>query len=222
MDISAIPPLRLRVRSLHAALCPRGLRSYLVIGLAASCLLGITAGSAAAARSPTRVQATQELVVLLTAHGAHRAPRARSPQVSLVAPNRPITGEQTTLPVIARSIGPHGAPWRIIVDLTARRVAVYRDGRMLRDFQAAIGKPSTPTPTGQFFVEETVQMAAGQPGGPYALALSARSTVLQEFEGGPGQTAIHGRENLGGALGSAVSFGCILLATPSIAWLARS
>jgi lipoprotein-anchoring transpeptidase ErfK/SrfK len=249
MGISAISPLRLRLRSLPAALRAQGLRSYLVIGLAVAGLLGSPAGSAAAAHRPTRVQATQELVVLLTAHGAHRAPRARSPQVLLVAPNRPITGEQTTLPVIARSIGPHGArwllvmlpgrpngwtgwiaqqgtrplvtPWRIIVDLTARRVAVYRDGRMLRDFQAAIGKPSTPMPTGQFFVEETVLMAAGQPGGPFALALSARSTVLQEFEGGPGQTAIHGRENLGGALGSAVSFGCILLATPSIIWLAE-
>jgi lipoprotein-anchoring transpeptidase ErfK/SrfK len=246
---SAIAALRLRLRSLVAPARPHGPRSCLVIGLAVACMFGSTAGLAAAARHPTRVQATQELVVLLTAHGAHRAPRARSAQVLVVGAHRPITGEQTTLPVIARSIGPHRAtwllvmlpgrpngwtgwitqqgtrplvtPWRIIVDLAARRVAVYRDGRMLRDFQAAIGKPSTPTPTGQFFVEETVQMAAGQPGAPYALALSARSTVLQEFEGGPGQTAIHGRENLGGALGSAVSFGCILLATPSITWLAE-
>ena len=41
-------------------------------------------------------------------------------------------------------------------------------------------------------------MAAGEPGGPFALALSARSDALQEFEGGPGQIALHGRDLLGG------------------------
>jgi lipoprotein-anchoring transpeptidase ErfK/SrfK len=194
------------------------------------------------------VQATQQLAVLLTAHAAHRAPTARSPQVALVSAHRPITGEQTTLPVIGHSSGPGGARWlqvmlpgrpdgstgwivqnttrklttgwRILVDLTARRVRVYRDGRTVRTFQAVVGKPSTPTPTGQFFVEETVQMEPSQAGGPFALALSARSNVLQEFEGGPGQIAIHGRNNLGGTLGAAESHGCIRLATTSIDWLA--
>jgi lipoprotein-anchoring transpeptidase ErfK/SrfK len=212
------------------------------------CLLGITAGSATAAGIPARVQATQELAVLHTAHAAHRAPAAASLQVSLIPATTPITGEQTTLPVIGHSIGPGavrwlrvllpGRPdgltgwiaeqgtsklttgWRILVDLAARRVRVYRDGRTARTFQAVVGKPSTPTPTGQFFVEETVQMAAGEAGGPYALALSARSNVLQEFEGGPGQIGIHGRDELGGILGNAESHGCVRLATASIDWLA--
>jgi lipoprotein-anchoring transpeptidase ErfK/SrfK len=165
-----------------------------------------------------------------------------------VAAQRPITGEQTTLPVIARSIGAGGTrwlqvmlpgrpdgltgwisqqstrplvtPWRIVVDLSARRVMAYIDGRRVKSFQAVVGKISTPTPTGEFFVEEVLQMAPGEAGGPFALALSARSNVLQEFEGGPGQIAIHGRENLGGTLGSAVSHGCIRLGTASIDWLA--
>ena len=46
-------------------------------------------------------------------------------------------------------------------------------------------------------------------GGPFALATSARSYVLQEFEGGPGQIALHGTNDLSGALGSAASHGCI-------------
>jgi lipoprotein-anchoring transpeptidase ErfK/SrfK len=83
-----------------------------------------------------------------------------------------------------------------------------------------VGKPSTPTPSGNFFVEETLQMAPGEPGGPFALATSARSNVLQEFEGGPGQVALHGRDNLGGTLGTAESHGCIRLDTASIDWLA--
>jgi lipoprotein-anchoring transpeptidase ErfK/SrfK len=227
---------------------PRGRR--LLVALAAACLAAVTAGftASAGAAVPTRVQATQELVVLLTAHGAHRAPEAGSTQVALVAPQRPITGAQTTLPVLARMIAPGGVrwlqvmlpgrpdgltgwisqqgtsplvtPWRIVIDLSARRVKAYNDGRMVRSFQAVVGKPSTPTPTGEFFVEEMVQMAPAEAGGPFALALSARSNALQEFEGGPGQIAIHGRNNLGGTLGTAASHGCIRLSTASINWLA--
>ena len=59
------------------------------------------------------------------------------------------------------------------------------------------------------------------PGGPFALATSARSDVLQEFEGGPGQIAMHGRDNLGGTLGTAASHGCVRLGTASIDWLAE-
>nr|MDP9491050.1 L,D-transpeptidase [Actinomycetota bacterium] len=53
-----------------------------------------------------------------------------------------------------------------------------------------------------------------------ALALSARSNVLQEFAGGPGQIAIHGVANIGGTLGTASSHGCVRLADRSIRWLA--
>ena len=73
---------------------------------------------------------------------------------------------------------------------------------------------------GVFFVEESVAMPPGSAGAPFALALSARSNVLQEFDGGPGQIAIHGIENLGGTLGTAASHGCIRLATHAITWLA--
>jgi lipoprotein-anchoring transpeptidase ErfK/SrfK len=226
----------------------------LSIGLAVVCLLGITAGSASAAGSataaviPAGAQATQQLAVLRTTHAAHRAPAAASPQIALVPATTPITGEQTTLPVIGHSTGPGGVRWlqvmlpgrpdgltgwiaqqdtrklttgwRILVNLAARRIRVYREGHTVRTFQAVVGKPSTPTPTGQFFVQETVQMQPGQAGGPFALALSARSNVLQEFEGGPGQIGIHGRDDLGGTLGNAESHGCIRLATTSIDWLA--
>ena len=59
-----------------------------------------------------------------------------------------------------------------------------------------------------------------QSGAPFALALSARSTVLQQFDGGPGQIALHGIENIGGTPGTAASHGCIRLTTPAISWLA--
>jgi lipoprotein-anchoring transpeptidase ErfK/SrfK len=216
--------------------------------LAAACVLGVTTGAASAAGVHGGVQATQELVVLLHAHGVHQTPSSGSPLLTVLGARRPITGEQTTVPVIARSIAaggsrwlqvmlpgrPNGSTgwitqqntrglvtaWAIVVDLAARRVDVYNDAHRRRSFQAVVGKPSTPTPTGQFFVEETLRMSAGEAGGPFALALSARSNVLQEFEGGPGQIAIHGRDNLGGTLGTAASHGCVRLATASIDWLA--
>jgi lipoprotein-anchoring transpeptidase ErfK/SrfK len=112
-------------------------------------------------------------------------------------------------------------PWHIVVDLGARRVFVYRHGDRVRSFAAVVGKPSTPTPTGEYFVEEDVRMGAGAPGAPFALATSDRSDVLHLFEGGPGEIAIHGVENIGGTLGTAESHGCIRLATSAITWLAE-
>ena len=111
-------------------------------------------------------------------------------------------------------------PWRIAVNLAARQVTVYRNSRAQRVFPAIVGKPSTPTPTGDYFVEENVHLGPYAPGGPYALATSDRSDVLQEFDGGPGQIALHGLDNLGGLLGTAESHGCIRLADTAIVWLA--
>jgi lipoprotein-anchoring transpeptidase ErfK/SrfK len=247
MDTTA-SPLRSRLRSRLAVSCPKRLASRLAVGVATAALAGLTSGSAAVAVVPSRVPATQQLAVMLTPHRAHQEPEAGSPQRALVAARTPITGEQTTLPVTGSLTGPDGVTWlqvmltgrpnsstgwiaqhgtrelltrwHIVVNLAARRMSVYSNGRLQRSFQAVVGKPSTPTPTGQFFVEETVQMAAGEAGGPFALALSARSNALQEFEGGSGQIAMHGRNNLGGTLGTAASHGCVRLDTASVDWLA--
>ncbi|HEX4482558.1 MAG TPA: L,D-transpeptidase [Solirubrobacteraceae bacterium] len=223
--------------------------SALLLGASLAGLLCVLPSSALAGSGRARVRATQQLAVLLSAHRAHESPLAGSRVLASVPDLRPITGERTTLPVIGHARGRDGIPWlrvllpgrpngeagwiaaqgtrasvtgwRLRVSLGERRVRVYRGGRLLRSFGAVVGKPSTPTPTGRFFVEETLQMSPGEPGGPFALALSARSDALQEFEGGPGQIALHGRDNLGGVLGQAESHGCMRLATASIDWLAR-
>jgi lipoprotein-anchoring transpeptidase ErfK/SrfK len=194
------------------------------------------------------VKPKQELAMLLTSHDVLSAPHARRSRVATVRASRPITGGQTVLPVIGHSTtrgGAHwlkvrvpGRPngrkgwiarrgtvlsttsWQLVVRTSSRRVFVYRKGRLVRSFAAVVGKPSTPTPHGQFFVEENVRMLPGSAGAPFALALSARSNVLQEFDGGPGQVAIHGVANLGGTPGTAISHGCVRLANRSIRWLA--
>jgi lipoprotein-anchoring transpeptidase ErfK/SrfK len=203
------------------------------------------AGTAAA--GPVRPAPTQELAGLLTAHEALAAPRAGSLPLELVPAQGPLTAERTVLPVLrhatsAAGVGwlqvrlpgrPNGhtgwirqagtvaltTSWHIVVDTSRRRVTVYDYGFAVRMFVAIVGKPSTPTPPGEFFVEEDIQLQPGDVGAPYALALSARSTVLQEFDGGPGQIALHGLLNVGGVLGSAVSHGCVRLDNTAMRWL---
>jgi len=89
----------------------------------------------------------------------------------------------------------------------------------VQSFPAVVGAGTTPTPRGQFCVEESVRLTRDHVGGPFGLALSARSHVLQRFAGGPGQIAIHGVWNVGGTMGTAVSHGCVRLDTASVTWL---
>jgi len=209
---------------------------------------GAVAAPSAGARNPPRVSPTQELAVLHKAHKVFSTPGVHQSRVRTIQAWRPITGARTVLPVVGHATTAGGAQWlrvmvpgrpngmkgwiarrgttsartgwSIIVKTSSRRVRVYRRGRLVRSFAAVVGKPSTPTPHGRFFVEESVRMLPGSAGAPYALALSARSNVLQEFGGGPGQVAMHGVANLGGTPGTAISHGCVRLANRHIRWLA--
>lgn len=111
--------------------------------------------------------------------------------------------------------------WHVVVSLGQRRARIYRSGRVVRTYKVVVGKPSTPTPQGQFFIEENIAEPSNFPGAPFALATSARSNVFTEFDGGPGQVALHGvGGGLGGDLGTAESHGCVRFATSAITWLA--
>lgn len=188
------------------------------------------------------------LVVLERAHTVFARPDHRSARRAAVQARRPITGVPTSLPVLDDRTGPDGrrwlrvmlpgrpngrtgwisphrttaasTPWRLRVNIGGRRLAVFRDGRVVRRFRVVVGRPATPTPHGRFFVEESVRLDSSRAGAPFALALSARSDVYQEFDGGPGQIALHGRGNVGGVLGTAASHGCVRLDRRSIRWLA--
>ena len=203
----------------------------------------VTATAQAAA--PT-VQTVQVLAALQSAHQAYAKPTQRSKLLQVVPAARPLTSEQTVLPVLGERLAggqrwlnvrlpgrPNGQTgwirqrgtragitrWHLVVDTSTRRVTVYKNGRRLQIFKAVVGKPSTPTPHGEFFVEESIQLQSNAVGAPFALALSARSDVFQEFDGGPGQIALHGLDNVGGVLGTAASHGCVRLADASMRWL---
>jgi lipoprotein-anchoring transpeptidase ErfK/SrfK len=97
---------------------------------------------------------------------------------------------------------------RIVVDLSARRVTLYRNGRKALETPAAIGSSATPTPTGRYYVNQRlVPTDPGGPFGPGAIGISAFSNVLTGWtQGGP--IAIHGT-NQPWSIGRAVSNGCV-------------
>ena len=109
------------------------------------------------------------------------------------------------------------------VRLRRRSVAVYRAGRLVRRFRAVVGAPATPTPRGLAAIyERNRQPDAGGFLGPWALPLTSLSTVLEDFGGGPGRIAIHGRAgaSLRDPLGTARSHGCIRIANRHVRWMA--
>jgi lipoprotein-anchoring transpeptidase ErfK/SrfK len=100
---------------------------------------------------------------------------------------------------------------RIVVDLSARRLTLYRNGRPIVQAVAGVGAPATPTPTGRFYVDQRlIPSDPSGPWGPGAIGISAHSDVLQYswIQGAP--IAIHGT-NEPDSVGRAVSHGCIRL-----------
>ncbi len=111
----------------------------------------------------------------------------------------------------------------IRVDLGLRQVWVFDRAKLIQRYEAVVGKPSTPTPTGLAYIYEK----DSQPDptgflGPWALPTSLLSNALRTFEGGPGRVAIHGRDgaSLLDPLGSAASHGCIRIDNSPVSWLA--
>ncbi len=102
---------------------------------------------------------------------------------------------------------------RILVDLSARRLTLFRRGKPVLRTTVAIGSSATPTPTGRYYVNQ--RLIPADPSGPYgpaALGVSAYSNVLTGWtQGGP--IGIHGT-NEPWSIGKAVSNGCIRLSNP--------
>lgn len=86
-------------------------------------------------------------------------------------------------------------------------MSLYKDGKYVKYYPIAIGKPSTPTPTGKF----TIINKAINPGGPFGvrwLGLSKKGY------------GIHGTNNPS-SIGKAVSNGCIRMYNKDVLELAN-
>lgn len=183
--------------------------------------------------------ASTSLVTLHRNIPVHVSPNGRV--VGAVSATQPLVGQQTVMPIISIRDGwyhvrlpgrPDGSTgwistigttlsttfWRVYIDRLQRKAHIYLRGKLKRTYSVIVGNPSTPTPSGTFFVTEIME-ERGEVTGPYALATSAFSNVLTEFDGGSGQVALHGREGLPEPLGSASSHGCVRFSSEAITWL---
>ena len=102
----------------------------------------------------------------------------------------------------------HGVRTRLEVDLSARRLGFFRDGRLVLRVTAGTGTAGTPTPTGSYYVNQRFRLLdASGPFGAGAIGISAFSPVLTDWaQGGP--IAVHGT-NDPSSVGRAASHGCI-------------
>lgn len=105
-----------------------------------------------------------------------------------VSPNSLYLDQVICVPVSPTPLG-------ITVSIKAKTLTVYKDGRMLKAYPVATGKPSTPSPIGTF----TIKNKQVNPGGPYG----TRWMGLSEPHYG-----IHGT-NRPDSIGNAASNGCV-------------
>ena len=113
-------------------------------------------------------------------------------------------------------------PYRIVVNLAAERLRLYRLGRQIMNAPAGIGTKQDPTPTGQYFVAMLEESpSAGY--GPFILVTSAHSDAIGDWEGSDDAViGIHGPLGEGGLIGTsgaALSHGCIRLQLADLARL---
>jgi hypothetical protein len=173
----------------------------------------------------------------------YHLPRARKPavrlskfdstgtrRVLLVRETRPPNWVRVYLPlrpngskgwVPARAVKLLWNPWRIVIRLRAHRMYVFRGRRLFLHAKVVVGKPSTPTPVGTYFIVNLLKPPDPNADyGPFTYDLSAHSYVLKTFAGGDGHVAIHGT-NAPWLLGQSVSHGCIRVSNAVIRRLAH-
>jgi lipoprotein-anchoring transpeptidase ErfK/SrfK len=98
---------------------------------------------------------------------------------------------------------------KVLIDLSERTLSYVVGDNEVIATPVGIGSQASPTPTGQFFVTDSVALAdPTSPWGPHALGLSARSDTVTEYNGGDGIIGIHGT-NKPGSIGLALSLGCV-------------
>jgi lipoprotein-anchoring transpeptidase ErfK/SrfK len=128
-------------------------------------------------------------------------------------------GRTGWIPASAAGVVP--SRWLVRADLSRRLVTVYRGRTVIRRFSVAIGKPSTPTPTGRFAVTDKLDFTGGSAAyGCCAVALTGHQTHIEPGWRGGDRLAIHGTR-LTGTIGQAASFGCLRARDSDVRWLVR-
>jgi lipoprotein-anchoring transpeptidase ErfK/SrfK len=109
---------------------------------------------------------------------------------------------------------------KIVIDLSQRRLMVYRRGALRGTFPVAVGRPSLPTPTGFYFVNEKLRPSfSGGSYGVLALGISAFQPKRSNLPPN-GQVAIHGTDQ-DYLIGKPVSHGCVRMHNKDILQVSR-
>ena len=97
---------------------------------------------------------------------------------------------------------------RVVVDLDARRLTVFRRGRPVLAVPVAVGKDATPTPPGAYFIDRRYKLR--DPHGVFGPAILAVSGFSEAPQGWARDNpiAVHGTSDPG-SIGQAASAGCI-------------
>ena len=112
-------------------------------------------------------------------------------------------------------------PYRILVERCARRLTLFQNGRMVMQEPVAVGKGSTPTPLGDFYVDFLEKWRPSSKYGPWLISVSGFSEVYTSFgKGGIGQIGIHGTQART-SVGRPTSNGCVRMHNEDIEKLAR-
>lgn len=110
--------------------------------------------------------------------------------------------------------------YRVEVSLHLHRIEVLRFGHVIYTGPVATGAPTTPTPTGEFYLRVLLHTTdPSSPYGPYAYGLSAHSEALTTFDGGDAEIGIHGNDDAA-VLGQSVTHGCVRMDNAEISLLA--
>lgn len=113
-------------------------------------------------------------------------------------------------------------PYTIDVDLSALRLLVRRDGKVVRRVRVAIGRAGHETPTGRYAITDTLRVS-GSGKGPYgccAFALTGRQPNVPAGWTGGDRIAIHGT-NSEDSLGTPASSGCLRASDADMRWMMK-
>ena len=108
---------------------------------------------------------------------------------------------------------------QLVINRSDLRASLYRNGTRIWSAGVGIGKSSTPTPRGNFWIRERLKgLGDGSAYGPWAFGTSAYSN-LSDWPGG-GVVGIHGT-NQPGLIPGRPSHGCVRVRNDKIRALAR-
>ncbi len=95
-------------------------------------------------------------------------------------------------------------PYSVVINRKEHSLSVYKEDKLLKKYPVAVGKPSTPTPTGSYKIINK----AMNPGGVFGVRWLGLNIPPRGY-------GIHGTNNPS-SIGKSVSHGCIRMYNPDV------